>query len=130
MTTSDKPPYRLRFVQEDGFLRAEVDGEDDSLAITQAYWQEIACECERRGPGSLLVVDRLRGKPPNAEELIALVHALRDTVLLHMRIAMYEPQPSELSRLQHAELEAFDVGANFRIFTSEREAEVWLRYGE
>jgi hypothetical protein len=120
----------LRFVQEDGFLRAEVDGEEDSLAITQAYWQALAVECERRGERRMLVVDRLRGSPPSAEELVGLVHALRSTVLVHMRIAMYEPVPAELPRLQHVELEAFDVGGNFRVFTNEPEAIIWLRYGK
>lgn len=129
MSASANQPYRLRFDQRDGYLRAEVDGEEDSLAITRAYWQALADECERRGTRRLLVVDRLRGKPPSAEELVDLVHALRESVLVHMRIAMYEPDPAQLPRLQYAELEAFDVGGNFRIFTSEREAEVWLRYG-
>jgi hypothetical protein len=51
-------------------------------------------------------------------------------VLLHTRIAMYEPETEQLPRLQLSELEAVDVGATFRIFTSEREAEIWLRYGQ
>lgn len=129
MSVAADPPFRLRFEQRNGYLRAEVDGEEDSLAITRAYWQALADECERRGTRRLLVVDRLRGKPPSAEELVGLVHVLSSTVLVDMRIAMYEPEPAELRRLQHSELEAFDVGATFRIFTSEREAEVWLRYG-
>jgi hypothetical protein len=130
MTGAGDTPFQLRFAEREGYLFVEVTGNEDSAAITLAYWQAIAAECERRGTQRLLVVDRLFGTPPDAQELVGIVHVLKSSVLLGMRIAMYEPEPSQLPRLQVAELEAFDVGATFRNFTSEREAEVWLRYGE
>ncbi|MBS0569336.1 MAG: hypothetical protein JSS28_01915 [Proteobacteria bacterium] len=123
------PRYTLRLEERAGYLFAEITGDEDSSEITLAYWLELAAVCASRGTRCLLVVDRLRGTPPSAQELVRHVHVLRSTALLHVRIAVYEPIPVELPRLQHAELEAFDVGAKFRIFTSEREAEVWLRYG-
>ncbi|MBS0438532.1 MAG: hypothetical protein JSS33_03890 [Proteobacteria bacterium] len=130
MGASVNPPYRLRFEERVDYLFVEVTSLEDSAAITLASWLDIAAECERRGARRLLMVDRQLGNSPNAQELVGIVHALKSTVLARMRIAMFEPRPEQLPRLEHAELEAIEVGASFRVFNSLRAAEVWLRYGD
>jgi hypothetical protein len=121
--------FSLRFEPRAGYLLAEVNGSRSSGEITLAYWREIAAECERIGAQRLLVADHFRGNVVTREEMLRCVHALRGSALAKLRIALYEPEAENVSALQHAELEALDVGIDFRVFGNEREAEVWLLYG-
>lgn len=121
--------FTLRFERSPGFLLAEVEGERSSAAITLAYWREIAHECERVGARRLLVIDHFRGNAVSVDEMRACVHALGNTILATLRIALYEPEAENVAALQHAELDALEAGFEFRVFGSRREAEIWLRYG-
>ena len=121
--------YILRFEQRPGYLFAEVTGSRSSGAITLAYWQQIAAECVRVDARKLLVVDHFRGNVVTTEEMIRCVHALRDSPLAKLRIAFYEPEAENVPALQLAELEALDLGFDFRVFGNEHQAEIWLRHG-
>ena len=83
--------WRLRFEDRTGYLYAEVTGPEDSLAITMAYWQEIAAECSRRNAVRLLVCDRLRGEPATPDEFRQLAQAFLGMGLERVRIAFHEP---------------------------------------
>lgn len=126
---STEAGFILQFEPRPGYLFAEVTGSRSSVAITLAYWQKIAAECARTNVRKLLVVDHFRGNAVTKDEMIQCVHALRDSPLAKLRIAFYEPEAENLSVLQHAELEALDLGIDFRVFASQREAEIWLRHG-
>lgn len=125
----DVAGFILHIEPRPGYLFAEVTGTRSSAAITLAYWREIAAECVRSQARKLLVVDHFRGNAVTSKEMIACVHALRDSPLAEMRIAFYEPEAENLAALQHAELEALDLGFDFRVFANLREAEIWLRHG-
>lgn len=122
--------WRLRFEERTGYLYAEVSGPEDSLAITTAYWRAVAAECSRRNTTHLLVCDRLRGEPASAEDFERLANDLRGIGLEQVRIAFHETVSDNLRFVEHGELAMREAGFTLRVFGSEREAEIWLRYGE
>jgi hypothetical protein len=121
--------WRLRFEDRTGYLYAEATGPEDSLAITMAYWREIAAECSRRNALCLLVCDRLRGEPATPDEFRQLAQAFLGMGLERVRIAFHEPVIDHLRDVEHGELAMREAGLTLRVFGSEREAEIWLRYG-
>ncbi len=122
--------WQLHFEDRADYLYAEVHGPEDSLAITTAYWRAIDAECRQRGTRALLVCDCLRGEPAQQEDFRRLALALRGGVLEQVRIAFYEPVPENLRFVEHGELAMREAGFTLRVFGNEREAEVWLRYGQ
>ncbi|HET6906861.1 MAG TPA: hypothetical protein VFH52_07925 [Rhodanobacteraceae bacterium] len=122
-------PYQLRFTDRGDYLFAKVVGEQDSPEITLAYWREIAAECERRGTTRLLVCDDLQGQPATPQDFARLTAALRGSGMEHVRIAFHEPVSANLRLVEHGELAFREAGFTLRVFGSESEAELWLRYG-
>ncbi|SRR5579883_308935 len=129
MNPQDHVPFELLFEDRGDYLYAGVRGEEDSPAITLAYWRAIAVECARRGIHRLLVCDDLRGEPAKPEEFEWLANALRGSGLEQVRIAFHEPISANLRLVEYGELSFRAAGFTLRVFGSEREAELWLRYG-
>ena len=50
---------KLKFVNRNNYLYAEVVGPVDSFEISIAYWTAIAEQCHPRGARALLVYERL-----------------------------------------------------------------------
>ncbi|HEX7130771.1 MAG TPA: hypothetical protein VF217_12015 [Rhodanobacteraceae bacterium] len=122
-------PYDLRFTDRGDYLFASVKGDEDSAEITLAYWREIAAECARRGATRLLVFDDLQGEPASPQDFALISAGLRGSGLERVRIAFHEPVSSNLRLVEHGELAFREAGFTLRVFGSEREAELWLRYG-
>ena len=122
--------WRLRFEDRGDYLYAEVRGPEDSLEITTAYWRQIDAECARRGTRRLLVCDYLLGEPATPAEFTHLARNLRGGVLADLRIAFHEPVAEHLRFVEHGELAMREQGFTLRVFGSEREAVLWLRYGQ
>lgn len=122
--------WYLRFEDRGDYLYAAVDGPEDSPDITIAYWRELNAECRRRGTRRLLVCDHLRGEPAGIEDFQRLIDALDDHELRKVRIAFHEPVSEHLRLVEYGELIFREAGYTLRVFGSEREAEVWLRYGQ
>lgn len=123
-------PYELRLSDRGDYLYAAVKGEQDSPEITLAYWRELAAECSRRGVRRLLICDDLRGEPATPQDFVGLARALRGSGLEHVRIAFHEPVSANLRLVEHGELAFREAGFTLRVFGSEQEAELWLRYGQ
>lgn len=123
-------PYELHFTDRGDYLLAAVKGGQDSPEITLAYWREIAAECARRSATRLLVYDDLQGEPASPQDFIRLAAVLRGSGLEHVRIAFHEPVSAHLRLVEHGELAFREAGFTLRVFSSEREAELWLRYGQ
>lgn len=128
---SDRPEQRfqLRFTDRGDYLFAAVKGEHDSPEITLAYWRRIAAECNRRGTARLLICDDLQGEPATPQDFVRLSEALRGSGLESVRIAFHEPISSNVRLVEHGELAFREAGFTLRVFGSEQEAELWLRYG-
>lgn len=121
--------YELDFIDRGDYLYARVKGEQDSPEITMAYWREIARECGRRGTTRLLVYDDLQGQPATPQDFARLTEDLRGSRMERVRIAFHEPVSANLRVVEHGELAFREAGFTLRVFGSEREAELWLRYG-
>ena len=122
--------YQLAFQDRGDYLRVDISGARDSFEISLAYWRAIAAECERRGTRSLLAVGRIGGPPLLPQEVDELVQVMRDSYMTRMRVAYCEATDTDLSGVEYGELSARESGYTVRVFGSEREAELWLRYGE
>lgn len=122
--------WRLRLEDRGDYLYAEVCGPEDSPAITLAYWRQIEVECKKRGTRWLLVCDRLLGEPANPDEFAILAQALSEGALVNVRIAFHEPVAEHLRFVEHGEIAMREAGLTLRVFGSEREAVLCLRYGQ
>ena len=129
MGPEQAPAYELDFLDRGDYLFAKIKGEQDSPEITLAYWCDIARECARRGTARLLVCDDLQGQPATPQDFAQLTEALRGSGMEHVRIAFHEPVSANLRLVEHGELAFREAGFTLRVFGSEREAELWLRYG-
>ena len=122
-------PFDLRFANRGDYLHAVVSGDRDSPEISLAYWRAIAAECARRGAHRLLIRDELPGQPNDPEQMVRLAQALRGSGLEKVRVAFHEPVIIHLRLVEHGELAMREAGFTLRVFGSEHEAELWLRYG-
>jgi hypothetical protein len=122
-------PYRLRFESHGDYLRVEVSGPGDSLEVSLAYWREIAAECEHRGTRALLVVDLFENEPLKPAEVDQVIEAMRNSYMRHVRVAYCELNSAAVPQAEYGELTAREAGFAVRVFASEHEAELWLRYG-
>jgi len=107
-------------------LRALVQGSGD-YANTLDCWRRIATVLRERKPRGLLLVDETSGEPMTGDEWQALVGAMSGEGLESVRIA--HVKPLGLQRIEYCELHAREAGIDARVFTNEKEASVWLRYG-
>lgn len=108
-------------------LRVGVRGEA-SMSATLAYWSAIVEESLRDRPDYILLVDELRGPALGEAEWQQLVDMLVGKGLEAVRIA--HVKPNGLDAVEYCELSARQRGFEARVFTEERAAALWLRYGE
>jgi len=124
------PPYKLRFNDRGDYLRVEISGPGDSLEVSLAYWNAIAAECERRATRALLVVDLFENEPLKSSEVDQVIESMSDSYMRHVRVAYCELNSAVVAQAEYGELTAREMGFTVRVFASEQEAELWLRYGE
>ena len=98
------------------------------MAATLAYWSAIVEESLRDRPDYILLVDELRGPALGEAEWQQLVDMLVGKGLETVRIA--HVKPNGLDAVEYCELSARQRGFEARVFTEERAAALWLRYGE
>lgn len=114
----------MRFALDGDCLRAWADG-TSSFAATVSCWQQILAQVQAHRPGSLLLVDRLRGRALTGPEWESLVQATRGQGLERVRIAHVKPHG--VADLEYCEIHAREVGLDARVFEDEDVAEFWLR---
>lgn len=124
------PQYDLRFNDRGDYLRVEISGPGDSLEVSLAYWNDIAAECERHGTRALLVLDLFENEPLTPSEMDQVIDSMSDSYMRHVRVAYCELNSAVVAQAEYGELTAREMGFTVRVFASEQEAELWLRYGE
>jgi hypothetical protein len=124
---TDKHASTIAFAADGNTLRAVARGEG-SYASTLDYWRRIAAELRERRPHALLLVDETTGEPLSAAQWQALVETMSGEGLERVRIA--HVKPLDLQHIEYCELFAREAGLDARVFTNEKEAALWLRYGE
>ena len=117
-------PYELAFTDQSDYLRADVAGEQDSVAISTAYWSEIAERCRETGVRKLLVVEQLEQKA-TLGDTVEIVDALVALGFKDIVIA-YVDLNEEAALLSHTDLLAKWAGLRGRTFSRVQPAIDWL----
>ena len=116
--------YSLKFDHRPHYLAVQVDGPEDTLAISLAYWSEIAVECRRHHVSRLLVVEKL-ATHSSVDDVSLLVAELPRMGFSDIRIA-YVDTTESVDVMVHAELESRKFGLNGHVFGNESAAVRWL----
>ena len=119
-----RSPYELVFTEQPDYLRADVSGDHDSVAISTAYWSEIAQRCRETGVRKLLVVERLEEKA-TLGDTVEIVDALVALGFKDIVIA-YVDLNEEAALLSHTDLLAKWAGLRGRTFSRVQPAIDWL----
>ena len=120
--------FRIRLEPQPGFLRAHVDGGEDSLAVSLAVWRLLGEECRARGTTHLMVVEELTGTL-SLDEVGVMIETLHAEGFPDVRIAFVD-LAGNLSVGEHGEILAIERGFAVQAFPREAEARHWLLYGE
>jgi hypothetical protein len=126
----DDDPHIARFDVRGDFLRVEIAGHRRDFEAGIGVWRELGRLTRARGATRLLVISRLTGPLPSAEEQRSLMRGLVDSGFEGVRTALVVSDSRTLADLEHGEMEARELGQESRVFSSEKQAEVWLLYGE
>lgn len=116
--------YSLTFDHRPYYLVAQVEGPEDSLAISLAYWAEIAVECRRHHVSRLLVIEKLETRS-NPDDATLLIAELQNMGFGDIRIAFVDTDES-VDVMVHAELESRKAGLVAHVFGNELMATRWL----
>ncbi|GAB6194744.1 hypothetical protein [Lysobacter xanthus] len=118
------PSYRLQLEPREHYLFARVEGPEDTLEVSMAYWTEIEAACRARGERRLLVVEALAGNaaPMDMEQVVG---ALLGMGFHDIRVAFVDAT-EDAALLVSAELRAQRAGLVGRVFRRVDEAEQWL----
>lgn len=126
----DPGPHIVRSDSRGDYLRVEIAGHRGDFESGIAVWRAIGELTRARRAKRLLVVSKLTGPLPTAEEQRTLMRSLIDSGFEGVRTALVVSDSRRLADLEHGEMEARELGQESRVFSSEKQAEVWLHYGE
>jgi len=126
---ADGKSFQLRFEDRPHYLYALVSGNEDSLAVSIAYWQQVLAECRVRRAGKLLLVDEIVGPPMTAATLGQLIAHFEGTGLEEIRIAFVELVSAHVPAMEHGQILAMEKGFQARVFSRMDDADRWLRFG-
>lgn len=116
--------YSLTFEHRHGYLSVLVEGPEDTLAVSLAYWAEIAAYCRRHHVSRLLVLEMLETRS-NSEDASLLIAELPKMGLGDIRIAFVDADES-VDLMVHFELEGRKAGLVGHVFGNEAAAVEWL----
>ena len=109
--------FRIRLEPQPGFLRAHVDGGEDSLAVSLAVWRLLGEECRVRGTTHLMVVEELTGTL-SLDEVGVMIETLHAEGFPDVRIAFVD-LAGNLSVGEHGEILAIERGFAVQAFPRE-----------
>ena len=111
-------------------LRIEVSGTRTTLEAAIAGWAQIAAQVRAHRPRKVLVVSRLLGPIPSAEEQRATLASLIGQGFEGVRTAFVLTDSVNVGALEDGEMFSREHGQESRVFGSEALAELWLRHGD
>jgi len=121
-------PFKVRFEQHHGYVRAYVHEGRDSLEVSIAMWQMLGTYCRAHGATRLLVVEDLDGTVP-LEQVDTVIAAMADAGFGAIRTAFVELQ-DDLQGSEHGSILASERGVQVYVTNDEFVARHWLMYGE
>lgn len=123
------PGFSIALDERPGFLHALVSGEEDTLAVSIAYWSAIGKVCQQRGARSILVIENLPPfDDPRPEVFEAVTDAMANAGLRGVRVAFVDAR-EEVQANEYGMLIGAEKGLSIMMFSNESYAERWLRFG-
>ena len=116
--------YSLPFDHRPYYTTVLVEGPEDTLAVSLAYWAEIAAECCRHHVSRLLVREELETRS-NSDDASLLIAELPKMGLGDIRIAFVDTTES-VDLMVHFELEGRKAGLVGLVFGNEVALVQWL----
>jgi len=128
--TSPPAPYCVVAEPRIDYLRIVITGQRSTLQASIDGWREVGRLVGEHRTKRVLVVSELTGPLPTPEEQRVILEALIGWGFEGVRTAFVLADIMNVSKLEHGEIVARELGQESRVFGSEAVAEVWLRYGE
>lgn len=124
MDDSAPKPYKISFEERPHYLYVYVEGEQDSYAISIAYWQEVARECRARETTRVLVDENIVQNVSVTE--IYQVAAEIPAMFSGIAIAFRDRYADQAEINEFGVLVAQNRGVIGKFFVEMDEAEKWL----
>ena len=124
MADSAPKPYQISFEQRPDYLYACVEGENDSYAISKAYWTEISLECERVSASRVMVDENLTASGSVAE--MYQIASEIPGMFSGIKIAFVDRHADQAGLNEFGELVAINRGVTGKFFIDAADAEEWL----
>ncbi len=124
----DGPGFKVRYANEQGYLRAHVYDGIDSRQVSVAMWTMLADECRVRGATRLLLLEELQGSVDRGE-IEETIEAMDHAGLAAFRIAFVELL-DDIEGNEYGEILCRERGIIVRVFNDEDSARRWLLYGD
>lgn len=121
--------FEIRFSLTAGVLRAQVEGPDDSYAISLGYWTCISEERRRCGAQRVLVIENLK-RSARSDETLALFDDLTRLGFEGCKVAFVDSASEHRSLQEYIAIMARELDILAGVFGEESEAAIWLRHGE
>ncbi len=126
MSEIDPPKgYTLTFEERPGYLYAYVEGQDDTYAISRAYWQEVADKASEIEATRVLIDENILLAGTLAE-VFQLASEIPDMGFGRARIAFVDRYLDQNEINEFGGLVATNRGVNGRVFNDKKTAETWL----
>ena len=127
----DEAGARVRLEKRPGYLRAVFEGGDGRLETMLRCWNEAGDAMRAQGARAAMIVDRLAGEQVTSEQQRRVVTTIADHGGFDEgEHRLWPDHVSEAHAGESAELLARELGLEGRVFDTESDAELWLRYGE
>ena len=127
-TIVEGPGFRIRFSNEDGYLRAHAFDGSDSLQASIAMWTLLGEQCQAVGTSRLLVLEELL-ESVDTDDIAPIIDAMQAAGLATVRIAFVE-MLDDLEGSELGEILCRERGMVVRTFSAEDDARRWLLYGD
>lgn len=118
----------IRFEDRDGFLYAYVSGEEDSVAISEEYFQRTINEAYKRDKKKLLIEENFPNQP-SVIDIYTVTVSISKMLTAPLKIAFVDRMAEQNSLNMFAETVAVNRGVHGRVFSDIRAAEKWLKSG-
>jgi hypothetical protein len=126
-TIVEGPGFRIRFSNEDGYLRAHVFDGSDSQQVSIAMWTLLGEQCRLTGASRLLVLEELQ-ETVEVGEIVPIIDAMQNSGLATVRVAFVELQ-DDIAGSEYGEILCLERGMTVHSFSDEGDARRWLLYG-
>jgi hypothetical protein len=118
-------PYIVNYEERSGYLYVYVQGKEDSLDISIAYWLEILEYCNKKNVFKLLVEEDF-ATDNTVIDNYELISQGQQAGVARMKVAFVDRHPEQMKNNLFAETVACNRGIIGKVFSNVKEAEEWL----